>query len=398
MPQFYCIHCGQRIEADNAVAGSAVSCPSCGGEISVPVLKSQAGEAAITPEVSRDADSATPPEQGTRIGSILCSGWGIFLVIIGIVSVTIDLASPTITTSTGESIAVFRGGGFTLGWIFIVLMVAPLALLCSGWGIIPIIAGIVFVIIDLASPTITTSTGESIAVFRGGSFTLGWIFIVVLMVAPAALARAIGLAPLNRPLAICWCLLIFFGWILVHAGAAPHQQPKPNLALIGGMVLCWRLLTRKGDVSLESPVKDRVKKPDLHCAAHVPAADAFLECPVKNRVKKPGVFWAALVSATALTLILLHQPYSYNLDDGVTILLRFISCISSAAIVVWARENKIMWLAWSHGAVVVLFNPLFRVDLDGDSWQLLDFLTGAFMLVTAVIIGRTSTSLPSTVN
>lgn len=36
MPSFFCMHCGQRIEADDARAGSAANCPACGGAIHVP--------------------------------------------------------------------------------------------------------------------------------------------------------------------------------------------------------------------------------------------------------------------------------------------------------------------------------------------------------------------------
>ncbi len=36
MPSFHCIHCGQRIEAPETMAGNAAACPTCGGEIQVP--------------------------------------------------------------------------------------------------------------------------------------------------------------------------------------------------------------------------------------------------------------------------------------------------------------------------------------------------------------------------
>lgn len=41
MPKFHCIHCGQRIDAPDQLAGTNASCPTCGGEIVVPDLPDQ---------------------------------------------------------------------------------------------------------------------------------------------------------------------------------------------------------------------------------------------------------------------------------------------------------------------------------------------------------------------
>lgn len=36
MPKFYCVHCGQHIDAPDTMSGAHAKCPACGGEIDVP--------------------------------------------------------------------------------------------------------------------------------------------------------------------------------------------------------------------------------------------------------------------------------------------------------------------------------------------------------------------------
>jgi hypothetical protein len=36
MPKFYCVHCGQHIDAPDTMSGTQTTCPTCGGEIDVP--------------------------------------------------------------------------------------------------------------------------------------------------------------------------------------------------------------------------------------------------------------------------------------------------------------------------------------------------------------------------
>ena len=38
MAKFHCIHCGQRIDAPDELAGTDANCPACGGAITVPAL------------------------------------------------------------------------------------------------------------------------------------------------------------------------------------------------------------------------------------------------------------------------------------------------------------------------------------------------------------------------
>jgi hypothetical protein len=36
MPKFYCVHCGQHIDAPEVMSGTHSNCPTCGGAIEVP--------------------------------------------------------------------------------------------------------------------------------------------------------------------------------------------------------------------------------------------------------------------------------------------------------------------------------------------------------------------------
>jgi hypothetical protein len=113
-------------------------------------------------------------------------------------------------------------------------------ILKSGWGLFFVVAGALSVVFDLSIP-------GDFPLFRGGSFTLGWIFIVGVLIVPAACARHFGAAPINRALAVIWCIAGFVAWVVIHsitAGVDPGKPVRPNLALLGGLILCWRLLTK----------------------------------------------------------------------------------------------------------------------------------------------------------
>ena len=79
MPKFYCIHCGQHIDAPEEMAGSQSACPTCGGAIEVPgIPKTQ-------PPALPAAPGRTPPKRAQaakttgKIGSLL--GTGLFLLV-----------------------------------------------------------------------------------------------------------------------------------------------------------------------------------------------------------------------------------------------------------------------------------------------------------------------------
>jgi hypothetical protein len=122
------------------------------------------------------------------------------------------------------------------------------SILKSGWGMFMLVAGGISVILDISSPHFTVSEGQSVPLFGGGSFTLGWLLIVVVMIVPAALMRQTGGAPIHKFFAFLWCFAVFIGWNVLHelcAGGSSNTPPRPNLAFIGGLTLCWRLLTMR---------------------------------------------------------------------------------------------------------------------------------------------------------
>jgi len=59
MPKFHCIHCGQRIDASDELAGTHSSCPTCGGEIHIPVCTIT--DTSTTVYHHQDSPSTPPP-------------------------------------------------------------------------------------------------------------------------------------------------------------------------------------------------------------------------------------------------------------------------------------------------------------------------------------------------
>ena len=94
--------------------------------------------------------------------------------------------------------------------------------------------------------TAVVSIVLDLTLFGEGSYVLGWLMIVILMIVPASIARFAGWAPMNKALGGIWCFVIILIWSVVRAiGSDPQHPPGNSLAYIGGLVLCWRLLTLK---------------------------------------------------------------------------------------------------------------------------------------------------------
>jgi DNA-directed RNA polymerase subunit RPC12/RpoP len=68
MSKFHCIHCGQRIDAPDELAGTDANCPTCGGAITVPPLPHTAAPATPPPL------PATPPPLTTKKDPLVNSG------------------------------------------------------------------------------------------------------------------------------------------------------------------------------------------------------------------------------------------------------------------------------------------------------------------------------------
>ena len=125
-----------------------------------------------------------------------------------------------------------------------------------------LIAGVISVILDFSSPNFTTSDGQSVPLNWGGSFTLGWLTIVLLMILPAGLMRYTGVAPIHGLLAFLWCIVVLWGWNVLHLSVDTSSQspPRPNLSFFGGLILCWRLLTKRPDIEATPATNDRAPK------------------------------------------------------------------------------------------------------------------------------------------
>src|SRR5688500_17321930 len=62
MPLFYCSHCGQRIDAEDSLAGESALCPTCGGGITVPLPRSASpARGAVLPDMPSFHGREQPP-------------------------------------------------------------------------------------------------------------------------------------------------------------------------------------------------------------------------------------------------------------------------------------------------------------------------------------------------
>lgn len=83
MPKFHCIHCGQHIDAPDEMAGSQSACPTCGGEIEVPMIPG--AQPPPLPARPSALPRRTKPKEGqaakttSQIGSLV--GTGLFLLV-----------------------------------------------------------------------------------------------------------------------------------------------------------------------------------------------------------------------------------------------------------------------------------------------------------------------------
>ena len=95
----------------------------------------------------------------------------------------------------------------------------------------------------------------------------------------------------------------------------------------------------------------------------------------------------ALLIATAFLFIALFHRTLYNLPYGYFTLLRFVVTIS-AALVAWLAFKKMQtrqWI-WPLGFIVILFNPIIPIHLTLSWWQIIDIVTGIFLLSCIWII------------
>lgn len=136
-------------------------------------------------------------------------------------------------------------------------------ILSSGWGAFLAVAGVISVVMDISSPSVKTNVGP-VQIFAPGSLTLGWLFITGAFVLPPVILRQFCKRACHPVVAFIWCVLLFLAWAVVHQSSDPYHPARPNLALFGGIVLCWRLLTKK------QPPKQETVEDGLEGSARVP--------------------------------------------------------------------------------------------------------------------------------
>jgi hypothetical protein len=116
-------------------------------------------------------------------------------------------------------------------------------ILTSGWAIFLGITLVISILLDLYSPDSMAPYGRGS--FRAsGSATVGWLFVVLIMVVPAWGIREIRNRPVPDWLALLWVVTVGLLWVLAQSFAA-EQTGRPlrfNLSVLGALVLCWRFL------------------------------------------------------------------------------------------------------------------------------------------------------------
>lgn len=86
----------------------------------------------------------------------------------------------------------------------------------------------------------------------------------------------------------------------------------------------------------------------------------------------------ALVVAAAVLFLALFDGWQY----GFFTMLRFVVFATTAYVAWMAYEGQKEKWVWVFGFVAVLFNPFFPVHLDRDTWVVIDFVVGVFLLAT----------------
>jgi len=86
----------------------------------------------------------------------------------------------------------------------------------------------------------------------------------------------------------------------------------------------------------------------------------------------------AFVIAAAILFLALFDGWQY----GFFTLLRFVVFATTAYVAWMAYESQKEKWVWIFGFIAVLFNPFFPVHLDRETWIVIDFVVGVFLLAT----------------
>lgn len=110
--KFYCTHCGQRIEADDAFQGTVVTCPACGGKFAAPDTVTTASQLEST---ALPSPSAADYGASLKRPSVL----GLCLLFAALLVYGLSLYGSDLNGTQAEKVGAFIGrmllaaGGFT---------------------------------------------------------------------------------------------------------------------------------------------------------------------------------------------------------------------------------------------------------------------------------------------
>src|SRR5262249_33947469 len=102
-----------------------------------------------------------------------------------------------------------------------------------------------------------------------------------------------------------------------------------------------------------------------------------------------GLYIAWMVAAGLLVYAAVERhPYRFYT------LLRWICCpVFAYSAFVAHEKNRMLWV-WVFGILAGLYNPIFHVHLDRNTWTNVNWLTVAGLVVAALIFWRPSSKSP----
>jgi hypothetical protein len=89
---------------------------------------------------------------------------------------------------------------------------------------------------------------------------------------------------------------------------------------------------------------------------------------------------ARIIAAILLVWSLARHPFNYY-----EVLKLVVSGVCLFGVYVSFKSKNVDW-AWLFGALVVLFNPLFRIPLQRQTWNIIDVVVALFLLATIFLI------------